>query len=223
MPDFIPVSDVDFSVWLDGFSAAFTGSPAAVGLTPADATALSASISAFGTAFGENQTAQTAARTKRQAKDDARAATEALVRGLVRRIQAFPGTTDAMRTSLGITVRDSVASGPSPAALAVLRPWAKVDTSQRLRHTIDFRDAGTPDRRAKPAGVKGCEIWVKIGSAPTNPPADMQFLALDTATPYVVEYTLADANKVAYYMLRWINADGEKGPWSETVEATIVG
>ena len=30
-----------------------------------------------------------------------------------------------------------------------------------------------------------------------------------------------DANKVAHYMLRWVNTRGEKGPWSETVSATI--
>jgi hypothetical protein len=45
--------------------------------------------------------------------------------------------------------------------------------------------------------------------------------ALDTATPYVVEYTSADAGKTASYMLRWVNTRDEKGPWSQTVSATI--
>ena len=30
-----------------------------------------------------------------------------------------------------------------------------------------------------------------------------------------------DANKVAHYMLRWLNTRGDKGPWSETASATI--
>ena len=32
---------------------------------------------------------------------------------------------------------------------------------------------------------------------------------------------VADANKVAHYMLRWENTRGELGPWSETASATI--
>ena len=34
--------------------------------------------------------------------------------------------------------------------------------------------------------------------------------------------TLADANKVAHYMLRWESMRGETGPWSELVSATVV-
>jgi hypothetical protein len=31
----------------------------------------------------------------------------------------------------------------------------------------------------------------------------------------------ADAGKPAFYMLRWVNPRGERGPWSQTVSATI--
>ena len=31
----------------------------------------------------------------------------------------------------------------------------------------------------------------------------------------------ADAGKPVYYLLRWVGARGEKGPWSETETATI--
>lgn len=80
----------------------------------------------------------------------------------------------------------------------------------------------TPTSRAKPAGAMGCEIWVKIGTAPADP-CECQFLALDTASPYVAEYPGSDAGKTAYYMLRWVSTSSEKGPWSETVAATITG
>lgn len=223
MADYLPVSDLEFKAWADNFLNIAAIDPPVFGLVAADITPVTTAKGAFDSALTDNQTAQNEARTRRQIKDDARAKVETGIRSLVRRIQVHPGTTGAQRTSLGITVRDGTASPASAAALAATRPWASVDTSQRLRHTIDFRDNGTKDRRAKPAGVKACEIWVKIGSAPTNPPADMQFLALDTATPYVAEYDLADAGKVAYYMLRWVNSKDEKGPWGETVEATIVG
>ena len=49
------------------------------------------------------------------------------------------------------------------------------------------------------------------------------FLALDTASPYVATYEGTDGNKTAHYMLRWATRAGDKGPWSETVSATIGG
>jgi hypothetical protein len=72
----------------------------------------------------------------------------------------------------------------------------------------------------------GCEIRVKVSAVGEPAPTDssqVQFLAMDTATPYVAKYPGADAGKTAHYMLRWVNTCGDKGPWSETVSATIVG
>ena len=48
------------------------------------------------------------------------------------------------------------------------RPAATVDTRQRLLHTISFVDENTPGSRAQPDGVIGCEVWVKVGTAPTE-------------------------------------------------------
>ena len=42
-----------------------------------------------------------------------------------------------------------------------------------------------------------------------------------TRRPYAADYPGTDANKIAHYMLRWVNTRGEKGPWSETASATI--
>ena len=49
----------------------------------------------------------------------------------------------------------------------------------------------------------------------------MHYLALDTRTPYTVEFEATDAGKTAYYMLRWISTRAETGPWSATVSGTI--
>jgi hypothetical protein len=86
------------------------------------------------------------------------------------------------------------------------------------------KDEATPTRCAKPAGVMGCEIWVKISAtgepAPTG--ADgLSFLSLDSSSPYVAEYDGKEGGKTAHYMLRWVATVGVKGPWSETVSATI--
>ena len=56
--------------------------------------------------------------------------------------------------------------------------------------------------------------------APVNP-GELTFLATDTRTPYTADYPGTDANKIARFMLRWVNTRGEEEPWSETASATI--
>jgi hypothetical protein len=162
--------------------------------------------------------AQASAQAAREHKDAARDAIEAALRPLVNQIQATPGVTDAQRQALGITVR---ASARTAVGAPTTRPVVTVDTSQRLQHTISFVDELTPTSRAKPDGVAGCEIWMKIGDAPPADPSELRFLATDTRTPYVAEFDGVDAGKTAYYMLRWVNTRGDRGPWSQTVSGTI--
>ena len=108
----------------------------------------------------------------------------------------------------------------TPAPVPTTRPVAKIDTSQRLQHTISFVDEETPGKSKKPDGVIGCEVWFKLGTAPTDP-SELTYLATDTKTPYIAVFDGADAGKTAHYMLRWVNRRGERGPWSQTVSATI--
>ena len=56
---------------------------------------------------------------------------------------------------------------------------------------------------------------------PPVDPGELTFLAVDTRTPYMTEFDGADGNKMAHYMLRWLNPKGQTGPWSQTVSATI--
>ena len=102
-------------------------------------------------------------------------------------------------------------------------PIATIDTSRRLSHILDFRDKDRPRSKAKPDGVAGCEIWVKIGGNPPAAPSELHYLGSDTNTPYLNEYPGADAGKPAHYWLRWVNTRGEKGPWSDNVGGTIPG
>lgn len=222
MPDYIPGSDTEFQAWIDNFVSYATANLADLGLAPPDMIPISAAQSDFSTKFSANITAQQAAQSARQDKDDARDELEGLIRALVRRLQASPDVDDTEREGLGITVPDRIRT-TSTGGIDT-RPIGSVDTSQRLRHEIRFTDESTPTSRAKPKGVMGCEIWVKVADpgapAPTSPD-ELSFITLDTATPYTAEYDGRDGGKTAHYMLRWVKSNGEKGPWSETVSATI--
>src|SRR5207302_8223959 len=128
----------------------------------------------------------------RQAKDDERDSLVALVRALVAQLQASPIVTDAQRQALGLTVRATTrTASPTPTS----HPVATVDTSKRLQHTIAFGDEATPGSRAKPDGVSGCEIWIKIGEPAPVDPSELKYLATDTRTPYLAEFDGADAGK----------------------------
>jgi len=221
--DYIPRTDGDFLTFETTFIAYADTNKAALGLVAADLTPVTTARDAWEPAYLDNDAKQAAARAARQLKDEKRAALEAAIRALVRRLQASPAVSDEERKALGITVRDTTPTMHTATVAAATRPVGVVSTAQRLRHEIRFFDEATPTRKAKPDGVMGCEIWVKVG---TTPPADISectFLALDTASPYVADYPGSDAGKTAFYMLRWVTTRGDKGPCSETVAATITG
>lgn len=139
----------------------------ALGLTEAELAPIQNQLSTLETSYTDFVATQALAAGKRQRKDDERTAQEKLVRPFVARLQSSTTVTDAQRHALGVTVRStSRAAAPTPES----RPIATIDTSMRLRHTISFMDENTPGSRAKPAGVRGCEIWVKIGEpSPAGP------------------------------------------------------
>jgi hypothetical protein len=63
------------------------------------------------------------------------------------------------------------------------------------------------------------------GQPPPSDPGEPTFLLLSTRTPAVAEFTGPDGGKTAHCMVRWLSSDarrdGEAGPWSDTVSATI--
>ncbi len=222
MPDYIPGSDTEFLAWAANFVSYIQAHGPELGIGPPDITPIVTAQTDFDTKMADNVTAQQAAQSARQAKDASRDTLESAIRQLVRQLQASADVDDAERAALGITVPDTIRT--TAAGGIDTRPIGSVDTSQRLRHEIRFVDEATPTSRAKPQGVMGCEIWVKVAAQSEAPPADpdeLSFVAMDTASPYIVEYDGADGGKTAHYMLRWVKTGGEKGPWSETISATI--
>lgn len=220
MADYIPASDAEFDTWIHNLLHYASGHLAALGLVAGDLTAITAAMTDWDTSYPDHVAAQSAAQGASQTKNTSRKTLEAAVRPFVQRLQASPTVENSHRASLGVAVRSTERTS---AGVPESRPVATIDTSQRLRHTINFSDESTPGRRGKPEGVLGCQIYVKVGDPAPVDPNELHFIAMDTATPYVKVYDGADANKSAHYMLRWVNRKGETGPWSQTVSATIGG
>lgn len=214
MPDYLPLSDAELVAWMTNFVTYAAANLAALGLTPADMSPVSGTQGNFAATFNANIAARNAAKNAAQAKDVARAGLETQVCIVVHKLQGSTSVTNAQRQSLGITVRSAART---PVGVPASRPMLSVDTSQLLRHTIAFSDETTPASKAKPDGVMGCEIWVKIGGAAPTAPAECTFLGLDTRTPYTTKFDGADAGKTAHYLGRWSNTKDKGGPWSETI------
>ena len=220
MPDYIPGPDAAFDNWQANFLTVVGGTPGNYGLVAGDLSAVNLAQTAWTGTYQAHLDAQIAAQTARQGKDQARELLESSIRLLVRQIQASVSVSPAAKTAAGITVPDTTPTASGPPTTA---PIATVDTSERLQHTIHFRDSTTPNSRAKPAGVRGCEIWMKIGTPAPVDPSELTFVTLDTRTPHLTTFDGADAGKLVTYWLRWVSTRDEKGPWSAAVAATVTG
>lgn len=220
MADYVVQDEAGFIAQVEAMLAKTKPTPTAYGLSAAQATTMDdmltvakASIAAEDTKINETRAA-----TAQKNVDVNKLRAE--FRNQAGTIKA--NSTEAQIAEVGLNVPDTT---PTAVGVPTTRPIGTVNTSQRLEHRIAFIDetSTTSGSRAKPEGVRGCQIWVKIDGAPPTSIKDCQFIAEDSATPYLSVFEGADAGKTAYYILRWVNTKGEPGPISETIEATVTG
>lgn len=158
---------------------------------------------------------------KRQRRDADHNTLEAHIRRLFQKFHADSNVTDEQIEAMGGTPHKTTRT-PTPDIES--RPIGHVDHSQRLRHTLSWVDESTPDSRARHKHSRGCQIWFKIGGdAPIDPELECTYKATDSASPFTMIFEGQHASKVVYYCFRWESKNGNPGPWSETVAATIVG
>jgi hypothetical protein len=196
-----------------------SGDEATYGLTAAMTAALTALLDGFEDDLATMETAQAAEAAAVGAKNNRRALIIETVRKLMALIR---GTVGNDPDKLGRVNLDTLDETRTRAGAPESVPFALIDLG-KLRHTVNFRDAATPDTDKKPAGILGAEIWYKIGGSAPVDNKECQFLALDTATPYVVTFDGADTGKTVYYLLRWQSKNGDKGDWSDIAQATVNG
>ena len=218
MPDFIPADENQFTDFSGNLSTEVGENAAAAGVSAPQATDLAAKFQDWLSARADFQTAKTAYDAAATAKTEARDALTSTIRALVGQIQKFAGMTDELRRKFRITIpKTTKTSVGVPESYPIL----VVHNMSRLRHEIEFRDSLTPDSKAKPDGVLGCELRLQIGGEMPVDGESMPFLALDTKIPYSHDNAASDANKAAFYCGRWTNAKGETGGWGPVASATV--
>ena len=218
MPDFIPADEGQFTDFSENLTTEVGENAGAAGVSAPQVTDLTAKFQSWVAARADFNAAKTAYDAAATAKVEARDALTATIRALVGQMQKFAGMTDELRRKFRITIAKERGVIAAPSSY----PTLTVHNMSRLRHEIEFRDSLSPDSKAKPDGVLGCQLFLQIGGeAPVDGTA-MQFLALDTKIPYTHDNPASDLGKAVHYCARWQNAKGETGPWGPIASATVV-
>jgi hypothetical protein len=217
---FVPAKDAQFKNWLSNFVTVASGSPADYGFTPAQITAITALATEFDNVYTARLEAKNNAKVATDAKNKARRDAAENARLLARLVQANPNVTDAQKTALGVTVPKS---GKTPVPVPATQPIGRVDDIEEMMHIMRISDSAT-NKAAKPDGVDGTEIWMKIVDAGAPQPIDpdeLAFVGFATGSKVTRSFEAEDVGKTAIYRLRYTNTKGQHGPWGPQFSATI--
>ncbi len=217
----IPRADGDFASYANHYYEAVKKWWDAQGLDPTDLKPLETALAEWNKDYPTHVSAQNAAEAARQNKDAAKRELERQIRPVSAFVQSYPKTTDADRAAIGITVKDTSAT-PTPAPTS--RPLLLIDAASRLTHRLRLVDESTPTRAARPRGTFGAEVYVALVAPRQAPPADFasyKFVRTVTRGGAEVSFPSEQGGQTAAYLVRWVSATGEPGPWGETTVATI--
>ena len=218
--NFIPDSDAEFDNWQENAVTRSETNATAWGIDVEAIADLKAKQALWTSAYAKAKNSQSRSTSDVHAKDEARAAYEKELRIFVGEFLAINRKISNLeRENLGLTIRSTVRI---PVAAPTSVPIGKIDPSLNLRHSITVTDS-VSNGKAKPKGVFGCEVWIKVGTEMPTESSEFTFHGIDTRSPYTVTFEDADKGKTAYYRLRWINKRGEAGPWANVIFAMVIG
>ncbi|MFA6044540.1 MAG: hypothetical protein WC718_06115 [Phycisphaerales bacterium] len=224
----IPRADGDFAAYANHYYEAVEKFYDAQGLDPALLTDLKKALDTWNAAYPKHVAAQNAAEAARQTKDQAKRALEGEIRPVTAFVQGFPKTTDADRATIGITIKDT---GGTPVPRPASRPLLLIESGSRLTHRLRVLSENTTPgsesratRKARPRGTLGAEVYIALVAPREAPPTDIssyKFIRTVTRGSAEVTFPFEQGGQSAAYLVRWVSATGEPGPWSETVTATV--
>jgi hypothetical protein len=211
-----PSKEADLNTYFQAVVAYLILNKVRLLLSSANQALLTAQLTAWNAVYPASQNTNTRTKSILQNKDIAKDILMSTLRLVYADIPNSVLTVED-RNTLNIGDRNA----PKTAApVPTTKPIGQIDTSMRLEHTISFTDQD--GSAAKPDGVRGCQIWFKIGE-PAIDPSELAYMTTDTASPYTYQFNGVNAGKTVYYWLRWENTRGETGPWCDVVMATITG
>lgn len=214
--DYIPFRDAEFDEWLERFTAYISAHYAELGLSITDKDKMVAANNDWKTGYRSHLTAKDAARGAKGTKNNLRKRAESLSRNLAQRSTVYPGTSNAHRAGMGITVPDTKLTPVSPDYVLLLAPpLLLLDWSQRSQVLIHFGvNPANEKENAKPDYITGARIWFRIETGP------WQFLADDTNSPYTHNFAITEPTSVEYRS-QWFDKKIRLGAFGDTAKCTV--
>ena len=201
MADYIPGPDAEFDSWQENWVTYAVANAAALGLDPVvDVPAIQGAQTAWDTDYDGHLTAQAAAQAGRAAKDTERDTYVTMLRSFSQQIQQRLTTTDEHRGGLGITIPDTK---PTPVPAPTTAPMLNIVTAERLRHVVEA--SKTPEEGGglgKPTGVRGVQLWRKIGDPAPVDETELAFASEFTRTRMTLDYQMTQGGQTVYYQAR---------------------
>lgn len=219
---FLPVREPELVTWIQNFDSRINLSPLVFGLSALQASAFSDLASAFIAAYTLCNSDATNSRSATQTKNTAKAAVIASARQLAGIVQKFPGTTDTMRSDLGL----NIAASRTPINPPTYAPELAVVSVSGRRADITLRAPGS-SRRGMPVGTHGALVMSYTAQGTNPPPSDpslwkMEGITTRSQVPVEFPPTLAPGTQV-YLAAAYLSPRGVAGPLCQPVSLYIAG
>ncbi len=218
--DYIPAKIADRAAWYSNFDSKITAAPVSYGLTAPQAAVIAAAVLAFSNAYAASSDPSTRTSATVAATTAADAAAKATCRPYAMQINANPAVTDEQRVDLGLKVRSTT---PTPTPPPATSPVLSLSSQGPGVVTIASADSSTPSRKAKPAGVIGLELALKVGTAFEVDPNAAPIWGTTTKSPVDIALPAMSGGKHVTLFGRWVTRSGasgiaQKGPWSTALQ-----
>lgn len=217
---YIPTQEAALDPWILNFSTLLTASPATYGATASDAAAIAGVYATWHAAFLLVTNPATRTKPAVASKNAAKASMLASVRPLAQAIAGNPGVTNANKEALGLNLHG--ATGPTPIPAPSTSPILAIIAATPGDMTLRYSDQNTPDKRAKPAGVKALELHAATSVTVLSDPDSIPYIGVATKQPYALNWASSEKGKTAYIVGRWITGTGLVGPWSSIINYIVV-
>ncbi|MDR2419303.1 MAG: hypothetical protein LBD79_09660 [Treponema sp.] len=214
----IPTKDDVLRSWADSFISQCDTNKAAWGI-PADVVSASrAYYDAYKNTLDIAQAPDTRGKAATAAKNAAKKALRNNLNVFIARYIDYNDViTVPIRDNLGLPVKDTTRTS---IATPTTHPEFFVRVKDIRALEIHFKAIGSASK-AKPYGYNGAVISYGVLDTPPKEPSELPHSLLATKTPYTLYFSEADRGKRVYIALTWQNEKGEKGPYSQIVEAYI--
>jgi hypothetical protein len=217
-PYYFPTKDAEVIPWIRNFVAVLAANTARWGIAEALVTALGSLAMAFEDAYNRRMLPD-AGKVSTEQKN---MALKALKKGVQNMVNGHINHNDAVtkddRLALGLYIYKA---GKSPMEKPETTVVLRVVTGLVRQLIVYFTDSATPDKRAKPYGMREMELMCGVLASPPASVEDLHRPESATKSPLTMTFREEDRGKTVYMAGRWRNSSPEGGPWSVIVSAVI--